>query len=171
MMKRIKNKKEFVYYMLSLAAVCGMLALIFCFSAAPAIESSDLSGGICEKMVTGFVRTFNLSWEKTRIMKAAEFIETPVRKCAHFMEYALLGMLFRIHQDSLKIWGYRTKLWHGLLFCALYALSDEIHQFFVSGRACRIMDVGIDTSGAAFGILLIELFVFHFLKKRLSKVG
>lgn len=170
-MKRIRNKTEIVYYMLSLAAVCGMLVLIFRFSAAPAVESSDLSGGICQRIVEGVVRIFGLSWEKTRIMDVAEFMETPLRKCAHFTEYALLGMLLRIHQDSLRIWGYRTKLWHGLLFCALYALSDEIHQFFVPGRACRVMDVGIDTSGAAFGILLIELFVFHFLKKRLSKVG
>ncbi len=37
-----------------------------------------------------------------------------------------------------------------VLICFLYAVSDEIHQYFVPGRACRMLDVIIDTSGSAF---------------------
>ena len=30
----------------------------------------------------------------------------------------------------------------------LYAVTDEIHQYFVPGRACRLLDVTVDTCGA-----------------------
>ena len=39
----------------------------------------------------------------------------------------------------------------------VYATSDEIHQYFVPGRACMIEDVFIDTLGVILGILLIML--------------
>ena len=42
------------------------------------------------------------------------------------------------------------------LFCVmLYATSDEFHQLFVASRQARVLDVLIDTSGAALGLLLI----------------
>ena len=37
----------------------------------------------------------------------------------------------------------------------LYATSDEFHQLFVASRQARVLDVLIDTSGAALGLLLI----------------
>lgn len=39
----------------------------------------------------------------------------------------------------------------------MYATSDEIHQYFVPGRACMVEDVFIDTLGIVLGILLIML--------------
>lgn len=39
----------------------------------------------------------------------------------------------------------------------MYATSDEIHQYFVPGRACMVEDVFIDTLGVILGILLIML--------------
>ena len=38
----------------------------------------------------------------------------------------------------------------------LYAISDEIHQYFVPGRSAEIRDVLIDVLGANIGILLIN---------------
>ena len=40
------------------------------------------------------------------------------------------------------------------VFCALYACSDELHQYFVPGRSCRFFDVCVDSTGAFFGALL-----------------
>lgn len=45
-----------------------------------------------------------------------------------------------------------------ILICFLYAVSDEIHQYFVPGRACRIFDVTIDTLGSSFFILVYFLY-------------
>lgn len=39
----------------------------------------------------------------------------------------------------------------------IYATSDEIHQYFVPGRACRMGDVFIDTLGVLLGITIILL--------------
>jgi VanZ family protein len=44
------------------------------------------------------------------------------------------------------------------IFCFLYAVSDEVHQIFVPGRAFAIRDIIIDTSGAALGLGIIALF-------------
>ena len=53
-----------------------------------------------------------------------------------------------------------------ILICFLYALSDEIHQSFVPGRACRALDVLIDTSGSAFFCLVY--FIAYKVKNRIS---
>ena len=45
-----------------------------------------------------------------------------------------------------------------LLFCIIYACSDEIHQMFINERTAKILDVLIDTTGSLTGILLIYLF-------------
>ena len=41
-----------------------------------------------------------------------------------------------------------------LIFCFIYACTDEFHQIFVSGRSPQMFDVMIDTSGALFGIMI-----------------
>ena len=42
-------------------------------------------------------------------------------------------------------------------FCFLYACSDEIHQYFVPGRACMFRDILLDTAGGTVGILITML--------------
>lgn len=39
-----------------------------------------------------------------------------------------------------------------LVFCILYAISDEVHQVFVPGRGAQVTDVLIDSFGAFIGI-------------------
>ncbi len=57
--------------------------------------------------------------------------------------------------------GRELKPWlkMSVLFCILYAASDELHQYFVPGRACRLFDVGVDTAGILFGTFLFWLTV------------
>ena len=38
-------------------------------------------------------------------------------------------------------------------------MSDEIHQYFVPGRACRLFDVGVDVFGALTGTLVLALII------------
>lgn len=75
------------------------------------------------------------------------------RKLAHFAEYALLVALW---------WrALRTKMAHGralalaFAIAVLYAVTDELHQTLVSGRAGKPLDVGIDTAGALTAVWLI----------------
>lgn len=73
------------------------------------------------------------------------------------MEYLILGILTI---DALRKSGVTggKGITVGLLICVLYASSDEFHQLFISGRAGRIMDVFIDSSGAFTGIIFSSIY-------------
>jgi len=75
------------------------------------------------------------------------------RKLAHFGEYFLLLALWW-HALTTRI-SERRALAIGLAIVILYAITDELHQTLVSGRAGRPLDVGIDTAGALAAALLI----------------
>ncbi len=75
-----------------------------------------------------------------------------VRKFAHFTEYLILGMLCL---NMIKKCGLKNCL--AILICVLYAASDEIHQIFVPGRSCRVMDILLDSFGSISGIIIYDL--------------
>lgn len=76
-----------------------------------------------------------------------------VRKLAHMVEYAILAVLvLRAFSGSP-----RTALWKTIALGVLYALTDELHQSFVSGRAAAISDVLIDGLGVLIGLGVWEL--------------
>ena len=79
-------------------------------------------------------------------------IDHPVRKTAHATEYAILAILLMNAVTSIH--GCQVSL----LISVDFAISDEIHQYFVPGRACMVGDVLIDSCGAAAGLLIIILF-------------
>ncbi len=88
--------------------------------------------------------------EQYDIWNAAQRI---ARKAAHIVEYLALGFLIRLCLES---WfGYKPK-WKWIAFAigAAYAASDEIHQYFVPGRSCEVLDVLIDSLGVFLGVLL-----------------
>lgn len=75
-----------------------------------------------------------------------------IRKCAHFLEYAILGILF---YNVLKMYFENKKLMIlCVLFCMFYAITDELHQLFVPGREGALRDVIIDTCGGSFGTII-----------------
>ena len=82
-----------------------------------------------------------------------------VRKSAHFTEYFVLAVTV-----ALPLYVYRIRgiflFFTGGIFCVLFALLDEYHQSFVSGRGASLKDVGIDSLGALFGILFAQLICF-----------
>ncbi len=136
----------------------GVMALIFFFSSQNSIESSGLSRGITYKIAEFIVSVANV-----KDMDAAEvvkLIHNFIRKCAHFSEYAALGMTayITIRLFTNKTTG-RVRICT-ILFCMLYAVTDEIHQHFIPGRAERVFDVFIDTCGAAAGVIIITVLIF-----------
>jgi VanZ family protein len=73
------------------------------------------------------------------------------RKLVHFAEYALLTFLWwralRTRMDS------RDAAVAAFLVSSLYAITDEYHQSFVTGRTGSAADWAIDTAGAAAAAL------------------
>lgn len=80
-----------------------------------------------------------------------------VRKSAHFCLYGLLGFLMISFLCELYHYNKRL-LWITILLVFCYALSDEIHQLFVSGRSGEAFDVLIDTIGGFCGIKIYRFF-------------
>ena len=100
-------------------------------------------------------------WDEKELLDKAEFIDYPVRKCAHMSEYAILTLLGFLTFSFLH--GRRFLIPIGVTF--LYACTDEFHQLFVPGRAGRFTDVLIDTTGGIIMLLFIAL-VTHVARKR-----
>lgn len=208
---RIDTRQK-VLYILSVILVISMLCIIFQFSAADATHSSNLSEGFCIRLVREASAIFPEQFPKEKMVKVASAIEYPIRKCAHFTEYALLGMTVNLYlwicyhvetssdkrkkatqtqqaKDRIQR-DYRQEvlvqevkdirpqvrrsMWAFLiraeLFCALYACSDELHQYFVPGRSCRFFDVCVDSAGAFCGALLFWG-IFHLRERKRREIS
>lgn len=126
------------------AVSVAVMALIFFFSSQTADVSSDTSGGFAEILAKGISLLFT-GEAYDAIMGFAQWV---VRKSAHFSIFALLG--FCVYK-SLNFSTRKKRIFIALAVCALYAVSDEVHQLFVAGRACRMSDVCIDGTGSFVG--------------------
>lgn len=78
-----------------------------------------------------------------------------IRKCAHFLEYAMLGAL--LFWSCLSYTKLKRFWFVPLCVGFLVAVFDEYIQNFSGGRVCSFNDVMIDTAGAASGILFAGL--------------
>jgi VanZ family protein len=73
------------------------------------------------------------------------------RKGAHVLEYAVLMFLSeRFVRASFPTQSFKKILLWAALFSILYAISDEMHQFFVPYRGAKVSDVLIDGVGVLF---------------------
>lgn len=128
------------------------MGIIFWFSAQPSDDSTSMSNGIIE-MLDKFFHTDMLK-DGNLFYDTVSFL---VRKAAHMSEYAILGMLLYGYFHNVKP---QYAFWMALGVVCLYACSDEFHQLFVPGRTGQWMDVGIDTFGGFFGLLIQQGFLF-----------
>lgn len=83
-----------------------------------------------------------------------ELFHTILRKCAHFTEFMILGVLGRNAMQYMEV---HFKGICAMVFCVCIAAVDETLQLFVSGRAGRVQDVLIDSAGALVGIFVVVL--------------
>ena len=146
-----KNKKVWAFRILLLILILLWMRVIFGFSAQTSEESSSVSQRIV-RMLTS---------DENKI----QTLEHIVRKLAHFSIYTVGGILIFGFCETFSGLTKTRKVQLTLLVGVLYAISDELHQKFVSGRSCQITDVLIDSCGVIFGMLLV-LLVVEMLKKR-----
>ena len=119
------------------------LIFIFVMSHFDADTSSSQSGSIVEVIAN----IFNI--------KNIEILSLIIRKLAHITEYFILGILTI---NCLKDYKIKKIYISSILFCIIYACSDEFHQLFISGRSGTIIDVLIDSIGIILGIFIYKLF-------------
>lgn len=132
--------------------------IIFGFSAQNAEESGSLSQKISEKCVELLNSLSGRHWTQDFCSSLAEYFEHPVRKLAHFSEYACMGILVYVLWIQWMKRGARLYLLTaGWVFVS--AALDEFHQLFVPGRYGSVADVLLDTCGGVFGMLFCILAV------------
>ena len=125
---------------------------IFAFSCMPGEESGDTSRGflfMLAHIVEGIAH-------KTFTNDSIEAWHHFVRKCAHFTEYAVLGMTV-VYAFGEKLKTAKRIIPVALGICAFYAATDEFHQHFVPNRMGTVGDVLLDSAGALTGILIFLL--------------
>lgn len=128
------------------------MGVIFMFSAQVSDESKSSSNKVTSAVVNTVIsiKKENISEEKRqKIIEDKTFI---VRKSAHFTEYFILGLILILYLQTKEKLATKYVIL-AIIFCVLYATSDEIHQLFVDGRSCKIMDILIDTCGSSLAIL------------------
>ncbi len=154
----------------SAVLLVALMITIFCFSAQNAASSNGISGGF----IVSVARFFNTDFESLTVEEQAEIIHTWqhfVRKTAHFCEYALLGFLAANALRTYRLYSFRRFLLP-VVICFIYAISDEVHQYFVPGRSCQLADVVLDTAGGIFGtvfFLTVAWIVKKMIKRRKCK--
>ncbi len=158
-----------LFFVISLLAVFLWMTVIFLFSAEPANASSALSQDVSMRVLRALQMYVPGLITDRNIGTLSQVIEFPIRKLAHFLEYAVLGFLINVHLCTVKNRflsqpAILNRRWLPILISCLYAVTDEVHQLFVPGRAGRLFDVFVDTAGAAFGTLIFFL-LFIIIKK------
>ena len=150
------NKKQKIFFVL----IIFWMIIVFVFSN----EISDKSSGTSGKTIGFIIDTLSITKNMSEAERQAliETIQPPARKIAHFTIYAIGGILAFNFINEYKI-SIKKKILYSILFCLVYAITDEIHQIFVPGRSGEIRDILIDTLGGSTGI------VVSFEKKKLFK--
>ncbi len=143
------KKRKLVFATMALV----WMGIIFSFSSRTSDVSTNDSNRIGLLIGKTFLPDFE-EWSEERQMEFAQNIDHPIRKTAHALEYALLGILLtgafvdekkRRKVSILIPWALGT----------LYAATDEFHQLFVPGRSGQVSDVALDSAGVLFGVLIV----------------
>lgn len=129
------------------------MLLIFAYSARPAdvsTQDSHAIGNLVADMIQGCT---GAKWSVDEKLIFVMNIDFYVRKAAHLTEYAILGILLISYLQCVTTNLHRqTSYIYALPIGILYAITDELHQSFVPGRACQFRDVVIDSIGVAIGL-------------------
>ena len=159
MQNQIKFKKNLIFKRILFLVILGIaFYVIFNFSA----QNGEMSGSLSKKVTEAIVniiskiKTIDISTK----LRYIEKLHPIIRKLAHFGVYTVVGfsiMGFMCTFDMRNIFKVIISFSVGVT----YAISDEIHQYFIPGRSARIFDVCIDSVGVLTGIfILITLIVF-----------
>jgi len=139
--------------------------IIFWFSSQPGDESSNTSGGFIKFILEINPFTANLAdQEKLELQESLQHI---IRKCAHFSIYSVLGTLLMTYTNTYNLSMLKKNI---LSFTTgvTYAVTDEVHQYFVPGRSSEFRDICIDGSGVLLGIIIVSIIIiiYNKIKKR-----
>ena len=157
MKKQIKFKKNLIFKrMLFLMMLVIAFYIIFNFSAQDGQSSGLISRNLTEFIVEIISKLKTIDFELK--LQYIEKLHPIIRKLAHFSIYTFVGfsiMGFMCTFDVRNIFKVIISFDVGVT----YAISDEVHQYFIPGRGPSIIDVGIDSLGVLTGIFLLVILI------------
>ena len=142
-------KKKTVYRVFLWGLTVGIAGMIFWLSHQTAEQSSALSGGVTEWLLSSLFAFLKLNEAQQDVLHAV------VRAVAHVATFWLLGI-----GTSLLTRSYELKRWIlvTVASCGGYALLDECHQqWFSAGRTFQTVDIAKDILGVALGVAVVAL--------------
>jgi len=149
--------------MLSKKVIKHILLIIWCvviflFSSETSMSSDSRSRGITDTVVDIYENVSNNKLDAEKRIQVLDTLNHIIRKCAHFTIYLVLGVL---SYSCFLEYSFSTRktVLLSITFCIFYAISDEVHQLFISGRGGRVFDVVIDSLGSITGT-----FVYYLLR-------
>ena len=160
---------KYIYMILkpfSFLPALTIMYLIFSFSSQTGEVSGDLSYRVSYKVVEVAEmvdQVVDLGIEPGNTDYYAEKINYYVRKTAHMTEYFCLAVAVAFPFYVYGLRGFPLLLLAGAI-CVGFAGLDEYHQSFVEGRGPSLRDVGIDSIGIFFGIMVVRLFCWTTLQ-------
>jgi VanZ family protein len=150
------NRKTTVF--LSWATVNLWLLIIFFLSSQPGTKFNEVSKDVTKQIIKTTEKVVMLTDSNKPKTNLINKLNDVVREYAHAAVYLVLGILVMNAFIMSGVRGYKAFVF-SLIFCILYAISDEVHQLFVPGRGTEVTDVLIDGIGALIGIGLYK-FIF-----------
>lgn len=133
-----------------------LMMMIYHFSAQPADVSSQLSYKVSYKIVETADYVFETNLDYWQMDSWAQHIHGVTRKLAHMTEYFALAIAVSFPLYVYGVHGILLMLLAGMI-CVGFAAGDEYHQSFISGRSPSVRDVGIDSFGIFWGIILVRI--------------
>ncbi|MDO4282242.1 MAG: VanZ family protein [Clostridia bacterium] len=139
----------------SILIVIIWMGIVFQFSSESSLKSENTSNHFT-KTILGE----NITDQRV------EELSFMIRKTAHFTLYTIGGVCICLCV-MLNYEGKKNIYLIGFSIGSIYAITDEIHQLFVPGRACELRDVIIDSLGILVGVVIIKFFklIIYHLKR------
>lgn len=145
-----KNKNKIIHLVLVLI----WMLTVFMFSSQNGEQSQNTSTKVTELIVE--IITYNQNITKAEKLELIENIDYHIRKLAHYSIYSLGGILIHNYINTYNATNKKVIL-ISILIGVIYAISDELHQYFTLGRCASVLDVLIDSFGIITGIILIKI--------------
>ena len=166
------TKINLIRILLTLLLIADMI-FVFSNSAANSTDSSAKSQSVTEVVAPVVVPTYNQMTQSEK-QETVRSLNAIVREAAHMIQFMPIGFCaylllatFSTEKKKLALFLPIT-----LIFGFAYAVTDELHQLSVPGRAFQWLDIGLDMSGVAAGLAcaVILLLLLSLIRKKLTKI-
>lgn len=154
------HKKHMILRCVTTIITLSIICFIFYQSIKPADKSSSDSSKVLNI----------LNYLASLIGLDNPFSHYVVRKLAHFVEFAVLGVSFSFMYNS-YMKNNKIIFFFSITSSALIAVCDECIQLLSDGRACQFKDMCIDTAGALCGCVFVVLVLFVIRSLKYKKLN